>query len=280
MAYRAGRVEAGLALAKRSMIVAEESKDEMNRMAPLLALAFYTLHDQVDYEAADRQYAEVADIGVRLWRQGLTANPAMIALAWRAFIALLQGDLSGARPFAEELQGIAERRNNPREKGSAASFLSLLQATAGDYQPISPSIFEAVAIGHTDFASYSLILNACGLGNVQAAIAGIIREWSQPIANRWPAVCLRTVPAAAFVLAQKGDDWRAAALLAMGRAHAACPHGWWEKMVLVQALDARLQGALSAENYAEAQARGREMDVGETTVALLEELEAMATTDG
>jgi hypothetical protein len=203
----------------------------------------------------------------------------MIGLAWQGFIALLQGNFSRARHFAQELKTISDVRNNPRDKGSAACFLSLLDATAGNYQVVESSIFESVAIGHTHFASYSLILNACGLGRVQAAIAGIIQEWSQPMALRWPAVLLRALPAAVFVLAEKDDYAQAVALLEMGRAHPACPHGWWESMVLVLELDARLQEALPPEDYAAAQARGLEMEVGESAVALLEEVQAMAASE-
>ena len=77
----------------------------------------------------------------------------------------------------------------------------------------------------------------------------------------------------AFILVEQGEYARAAALLAMGRAHPACPRGWWDSMALVQDLEARLQAELSPEEYAVA--RGREMVVGETAVSLLAELKAM-----
>lgn len=275
IAFQAGQVETGLAMAQRSLTIAEQSNEEMYKLASLIAMAFYTLHDQVDYETADRQYAEVSDLGLRLWRQGITANPAMIGLAWQGFIALLQGNLPRAYQFSQKLKSIADMRNNPREKGSAACFFSLLEATTGNYQVVDSTFFESVAIGHTDFASYSLILNTCGSGNVETTISAIIREWSQPMVMRWPSVFLRALPTAVFVLAENGYYSRAAALLAMGRAHSACPRGWWEIMALVQELDARLHAALSPEAYAAAQAMGREMDVGETAVTLLEELKAM-----
>jgi predicted ATPase/DNA-binding SARP family transcriptional activator len=275
MAYRAGQIEIGLALVKRALVLAEQSNDELNKLASLIALAFYTLHDQVDYETADQQYAAVSALGLELWEQGLTGNPAMIGLAWQGFIALLQGNLTQAGAFAEELKRIGDVRNNPREKGNATSFRSLLEATAGSYQAVDLSIFESVAVGHTEIASYSLILNACGLGNVEMAIAGIIRVWSQPMALRWPTVLLYVLPAAVFTLTEKGEYSRAASLLAAGRAHPACPRGWWGVMTLVQDLDARLQTELPPAEYAAAQAQGREMDVRETAVALLEELKSI-----
>jgi hypothetical protein len=91
------------------------------------------------------------------------------------------------------------------------------------------------------------------------------------MAMRWPAVLLYVLPAAVFVLAEKGEHSRAASLLAAGRAHPACPHGWWGVMALVRELDARLQAELSPPAYAAAQSQGREMDVRETAAALLAE---------
>jgi hypothetical protein len=66
----------------------------------------------------------------------------------------------------------------------------------------------------------------------------------------------------------------------VGRAHPHCPIGWWEIMDLVQTLDARLQAELSPEAYAQAQARGREMDVQQTTISLLAQLKEMAASIG
>ena len=65
----------------------------------------------------------------------------------------------------------------------------------------------------------------------------------------------------------------------MARAHPACPRGGWQALALIQALDARLQAALSPEEIAAAQAQGRAMDVSKTAVVLLEELKAMAAPD-
>lgn len=97
-----------------------------------------------------------------------------------------------------------------------------------------------------------------------------------PISKRWPTILVQFMPVAASLLADEGQHARAAALMAMARAHPGCPHGWWEIMVLVQGLDARVQAALSSAEVAAAQAQGREMDVTLTATGLLEELKALA----
>ena len=77
---------------------------------------------------------------------------------------------------------------------------------------------------------------------------------------------------ATFIVFERGDSVRAAELLAMGRAHSACPIGWWEKTDLFQKLDARLQTELSTASLAGAEARGQTLDVQETAKVLLDDL--------
>ncbi|MCB0033679.1 MAG: hypothetical protein KDE51_06665, partial [Anaerolineales bacterium] len=276
--YRVGQMEAGLAMAQRSLALAEKSNDELNKSAALVASGFYTLNEQVDYETAAQQFQEVTQLGITMWEQGLTAATALIGLAWQGFIALLQGDLAETGRLAQEMKQIADVRNNPRDKNTAASFLTMLETVKGNYQIVEPSIIESVTIGHTTFARYNLIFSGCGLHNMKVAVSELIAELSLPMTTRWPTVFLYVLPAAAFMLAENGKAERAAALMAMGWAHPACPRGWWEVMDLVQKLEARLKTELSAQAYAAAQAQGREMNVQETAMALLEELKEMAAT--
>lgn len=118
-------------------------------------------------------------------------------------------------------------------------------------------------------------LTAYAQGNIPVAATTIVRAWSLPIAMRWPSILLQYIPVVASLLADQGEFSRAVALLAMARAHPACPQGWWEIMVLVQELEARLQAELSPEEYAAAHSQGRKMDLKETAVSLLEALKAM-----
>ena len=74
---------------------------------------------------------------------------------------------------------------------------------------------------------------------------------------RWLGILLQYMPIVAALLVDKSEYAHAVALMLMGWTHPVCPRGWWEVMVLVQELEARLQAALSAEAYAAAQARGK-----------------------
>lgn len=86
---------------------------------------------------------------------------------------------------------------------------------------------------------------------------------------------MRDIPVVTFIVLEHGDAVRAAELLAMGRAHPACPIGWWKQMDLVRTLEARLLDTLSPADYASAQARGQTMDLQETAKTVLDELKAM-----
>jgi len=113
-------------------------------------------------------------------------------------------------------------------------------------------------------------------GNLAFAAGHVVEAWSRPIAMRWHAILLQYVPVAATLLAHSGEYARAVSLLTMARGHPAAPHGWWQIMVLMQALEAQLQKAVSADELAAAQAMGLKMDVEETATALLDQFRAMA----
>jgi len=167
-------------------------------------------------------------------------------------------------------------QNDPRDKTIAEAFASLISATQGRYETVNlPALAEKEGV--LNIGPIGVALTAYGLGDADRAARTVVRAWSVPIALRWPAVLLQYVPVVAALCADGGEFARAAALLAMARNHPGCPVGWWQHIALVQEMDARLQAALSPEEVAAAQALGREMDVGETAVALLEELKAMAS---
>ena len=274
--YRVGQIDAGLVMARRALELAEQNNDEITKGAALIAIAYYNLREQLDYETAAKQYAEATELGLNLWEQGLAAGIAILGLAWQGQIALLQGKLADANRFAQEIKSLADVRNNSRDKRNAVTFRSLIEATTGHYRVIEPTIVEKAVVGHTTFASSTLILNACGRGDVKTALIALASHWSQPMLLRWHGFFFQMLPAAAFILAEKGEVVRAASLMALGWGHPACPHGWWKIMDLVQKLEVRFQNELSAKAYTAAQARGREIDLKAEAAALIEELKAMA----
>ena len=275
MAFRAGKIEQGWLWAQRCLRMATESNDRINKPGALAILGAHTLGVKRDYTAADTLFAEVTVLGLELLADNLTATVASLGLAYQAYIALLQGDLKLAKQFSREQQEVVALRNNSRDKADAMFIHYLLDATVGTYRVIDPERLQLVSVGHRWFADFTARLNACGLGQTEAAVASLIQELSVPLTMIWPSLILANLPIAATIMLERGDQVRAVELLAMGRAHPACPIGWWEKMALVQTLDARLQAALSPAAYAAAQARGQKMDVQETAAALLDDLKAM-----
>jgi hypothetical protein len=276
IAFRAGNVEQGLALTRRYLALAEASNDRLSKAGALSLMGAYTLGAKTDYAAANTYFAQVTALGLELLSDGLTARLASMGLAYQAYVALLQGDLELAQHFSSKQQEAVALQNNARDQADAYVIRCLLEATAGNYCAIDAELLASTSISHVYFTPLAFRLSACGRGNTEAALNSLISEWAVPITLKWPSLILRDMPVVAFILAESGNLARAAELLAMGRAHPACPIGWWEQMDLVQALEARLQDRLSPADYAAAQESGETMDVQETAKTLLHELKSIA----
>jgi predicted ATPase len=272
----AGQIEEAFTLFQRAASVSEQYGDPLFGLTRLYLLALYSLFDKIDYPMAKQQFAEISAWSHQLWLDGLNAINLFGSMIFQGLITLMQGELAEAQQLSQEMYEIAAVRNNPNDKLRADSFEGLIRATTGQYKTVNVPALEAREGDVLLIGPIGMALTAYGKGNHHVAITMIVQAWSVPITMRWPAILLQYMPIVASLLADQGEFSRAAALLAMGRTHPACPHGWWEIMVLLQELEARLQTELSPEEYAAAQARGREMDVRETAVSLLEELKAMA----
>jgi hypothetical protein len=192
-------------------------------------------------------------------------------------VCLLQGQLAEAEQYSEKMMDIVSVRNDPQDKVHAEALAGLISITEGKPEPVNLQVLATREAGVLNFGPIGMALAAYARGDRSLAARTVVEAWSVPITMRWPAILLQFIPVAASLLADKGQNARAVALMVMARTHPACPHGWWEIMALVQELDARLQAGLSPEEYAAAQAQGREMEVKETAVSLLEKLKAMAT---
>ena len=275
LAWVAGQTELSRMLNQRALAVARQTNNRLQEAAAYFASGVYALGEKVDYDYAKQQFSNGLTLGLEMLSDGFGSQAALFSLAAQSFASLLQGDIVSAQEFAQKMQELVVVRNHPREQASTDMILRLIEATMGRYTAIELKALNQLSSGHPIFADYCLTLNAWGLGNSQLVITSLIRRWSMPVTMRWLSHILRDIPPIAFILAERGDFSRAVALLAMGWAHPACPHGWWKVMVLLQELEARLQAVLSPEEYAAAQARGQEMDVRATAVSLLEELKAM-----
>ena len=275
LALFTGQLDVAVRLNQQATRVAEQSDNLLFKSAGLYFSVLFAMYDKNDYEAAEEHLAELTALQHELWSAGIGTINLLGSLNYQGLVALLQGKVDEAQRYSRRMAEVAEVTNNPRDKLRADALASLLQATRGRYDGSSLELFERLEAGVLNIGPIGAALTANGLGNSLLAASKVVQAWSVPIALRWPSILLEYVPVVACILADQGEYSRAAALLAMGRAHPGCPRGWWDIMALVYELEARLEAALLPEEYAAAQARGLELDVPETAASLLEEFKAM-----
>jgi tetratricopeptide (TPR) repeat protein len=251
--------------------------DPLFKETRLYFKAIFALYDKADYETAKQLIQEITAISYRLWLEGLNAINLFGSMIFQGLIALMQGKLTEAQQLSQKLFEYAAVRNNYYDKVRAESLEALIMATLGQYEDVNENALKNREGDVLLFGPFGRTLVAYGRGNHQQAIVYIVQAWSVPIVMRWLSILLQYVPVVAAILADQGQYTRAVSLLAMAREHPACPRGWWEIMVLVRELESRLETELSDEQYAAAQAKGREMDVRQTAESLLQELKAMTT---
>ncbi|MDX1613355.1 MAG: protein kinase [Candidatus Promineifilaceae bacterium] len=274
----AGEVEASRQLSERFLATVREYRNVLHEPVALSFTAVSALFDDLDYEGANELFVDMAARGRAIWQEGLSIWALVGGLLYQGIIALLQGQLEAARRIERELRDVAEVRNSPREIRRVSSFTSLLNATEGRYQEAEVPALPSSGSRVLSINFITVALTAYGQGDRQLALATCIGAWSIPITRRWPALFLQYMPVVCALLADQEAHARAAALMAMSRAHPACPRGWWEIMDLVREVDTRLQEALTKEELRAAQRQGRELVVEETAPLLLEELKTLAAT--
>jgi predicted ATPase len=249
-----GQVEAGLEFGQRATARAEKYNSILDKPVGLFLLAIYTLFEKNDYGTSQELTAELTVLALESWAHGLNAISVLGSLTYQGFIALLQGRLDQAQQCSQKMYELAAVRNSSRDKLSADAIAGLIKSTMGQYETVNLQALESKEGGVLNIGPIGVALAAYGKGNIPLAVMTVVRAWSTLITRRWPSILLQFIPVVASILADQGELFRAAALMTMARAHPACPRGWWEIMVLVQELEARLQAALSAQEYAAAQA--------------------------
>jgi hypothetical protein len=276
LALFAGQLEAAVRSGQQAARVAEQSGNPLFKSAALYLSALFALYDKNDYTRVEEQVTELVTLQHKLWSEGIGTINLLGSLNYQGFVALLQGKVADTERCIQRMAEVAEVTNNPRDKLRAEALASLLGATRGQHAGSSLQAFEGLEGGVLNIGLIGAALTAYGLENRLLAASKVEQAWSVPIATRWPSILLQYVPVVASLLADQGEFARAATLMAMGRAHPACPRGWWDIMALVHELESRLEVALSPEENAAAQARGLELDMPETAASLLPELKAMA----
>jgi predicted ATPase/DNA-binding SARP family transcriptional activator len=267
-----GQVDFAYTFGQRSKDLAAKYNNQIIASEGLFVLAFFTLYAKGDLEAGKQQLAELTNVGMKSWLAGLNARVVLGGLGQQAFICIQQGQLNNAQRFLNEMTKIAKSRNSPNSLNVVHGIDSLIEMTKGQYDSADLRILATYPGSVLYIGIIAMALASYGRGDAPSAAKFVVQAWSMPITLRWLGILLQYLPIVASLLADQGHYARAVALLAMGRAHPACPRGWWEIMDLMQKLEARLQAELSPAELAEAQARGRAMDVQATAMALLKEL--------
>jgi tetratricopeptide (TPR) repeat protein len=276
MALFAGQTELSQQYMARAFATLEQTDNPSYTAMVATHSGLQLMYEAHDYAAADETFARATAAGMEIWSQGLSALLLLGGLTFQGLVALIQGDLPAARQAGQQMQKLTSVRNHPTDMARSDALNGLIEATCGRYEDVNVDAFGQLPSGVERIGPIGTVLAAYGQGDVPRAVRTMIEAWSTPITLKWPALFLQYVPVAAAVLSDQGEYAQAAALIAMARQQPGCPHGWWEIMVLMQELEAKLQLALSAEEFAAAQAKGLEMDVQETATALLEQFRAMA----
>lgn len=227
-----------------------------------------------EYDVGEAYIQETIEIS-----REMNLNTLISAMATGALLPLLRGDVAEAEVRCQQVLDEAMRLNMYVDRAYYINGCFL--ALRGAYQEAKRFLQQVLQMTNNPsplhMTRFGLAVVAYGTGDVAGAAAELLRGTRLiPMARKVPASLLWFMPVAAGILAADDQYERAVELLAMTASHPACPHAFWEGWSLHQDVTAQLQAALSPGAYAAAQARGREMDVRETAVALLEELKAMA----
>ncbi len=278
----AGQNEDAMQLAEEGLAVSRRNGDRFNASGILHLLGFQQLFGSGDYEAAARHFQDARAEGQALRDEGYSSTPLLNSLVYLGVIDLIWGKLDDAQQLSRQITAIASERGAPVDISAQKGLACLLNATAGHYelateQAIAVLTQTAKTLSMVVLAALSLVLATSGLGDLQQTQGLLERMSDLIVVRRRPnaAGLLFSIPAFAWLLTANGRLERAVEILALARAHPACPHGWWAHLHLLQKLETRLQAELSAGEYQAAQARGRDLDLAATVVAFPEELQSL-----
>ncbi len=189
-------------------------------------------------------------------------------------LAFLRGDLDEAHRQAVGAFTLASSVNNLITIANALAAQSLVACVRGDAHLALRLADESTAMLTNPFgrllAGWARALARCALDDPEGALEAFTdaRRYGQQMSSA--AMLTWLLPPAAVALAARGDEGRAAELLALARRHPLAAAGWAERWRPLAGLEARLERALGAEAFADAWERGAARDVA----AVAEELAA------
>ena len=279
----AGQPDQAVSAVHQSLALARAGSDTTTTSLSFTVLGVSEFYFYGDYRAASGYLDEAMAANV-LWSEAGFHTPwLLITIVYQAYVALLNGDLAETEHKTRQALDYATELNATYPRLIADSLESLLKATSGRNQEALAQAANALnrsrQIGSDMLGLQAIALAGSGVREWSTVLRQLLFVWQLSVQANLPNIpmLLALLPMVAAVLEGMGRTERAVQVLAMGRAHAACPHGWWDNMTLVQDLDTRLQKTLSPAAFANAQAMGRDLDTRETARHLLAELSELAS---
>ncbi len=284
MLFGVGRDAEGSQAAKESLDLGRSTGDRINSSSAQLLLGVQQLTGSGDYSAVTQIMQKARVDGQTLRSEGYPSTPLIISLIYLGALELIRGELESANDTSQQVSQFAAESGRPWDVAANNALAGLINATIGAYDRASAQAGEVFSqqarfplIDET-LASWAQVLAACGRGDTDLARSLSLKQLKVSVQVREhpdAAILLFYVPAFAWLISASGRSERAVEILALARAHPACPQGWWQHLHLLQILEARLMADLSANTYAAAQKKGQELTLGRTMVALLEEFSAL-----
>jgi tetratricopeptide (TPR) repeat protein len=282
LAILSGQIEMGLQAAQRALALQAQQGDRLGASVVHLTLGAYEVLWTGDFATAARHYAEARAVGEKMRVAGHLTTGVVMSHAYQGFLALIGGNLDAAQSHAAETARLASLKNTPYAVALSQGLTSLVAVTAGDSAQARARAMEALVLstqpGAAELAQIGLALAACAAGDAAQALNIVRLQWTVSVSLlKLPSrsLLLFFLPVVIWLLAEHGRDERAVELMALGRAQAHCPHGWWDRLGLLVELERRLVAALPPGVYRAAQARGQQQGFAAEAEALLGELSAL-----
>ena len=274
----AGQVPAAVDAIRRCLALTQRHGDQPTTSFAYILYCASNLYFTGDYEAAAQHIDQAFNLNTQLHQTGFHTPWMLISLVYQGYLRLIAGDLEGLAQKCQQAHEYVAQEGATYPVLLADSLDSLFKATMGEYEAAYLQAMTALSrsrqAGADLLGLQAIAISACGLGELAQARQNVLYIWQLSVAANLPNIplLLSLLPVVAYLLTEAGQPERAVAVLTMGQAHPACPHGWWKTLVLIQMLEARWQAELSAKDYAAAQAQGQELEMEETAVSLLHTL--------
>jgi DNA-binding SARP family transcriptional activator/predicted ATPase len=273
--YKSGQGDEAVHLQRQGLALARQAKN------PYVTAGLLRSHGAMVWmlegltEEAERQQMEAAKLQQEMGEQVAYAyNLSELANmpVWR------EGDLSRAHAMLDEALAIAESQNVPDLTAHVLAEITTLRLIDGRYEEalaLTEKVLD-LAFDHLStwtWAGFQRGIAYLGLGDIDQAARSMKLPLSRMIAEDWSGLLRNLVAFAGVILAERGQEERAAEVLALGLTHPHTP-GRLEVDPLISRYRVQLEATLGKERFAAAWERGKQLDTLDVAAEVLEELES------